>query len=168
MKSVEKVYEQIEKKLKIPKRVVRYYVTEKLIPQPYHVGREAFYDLKTSQLISRLRIIKMMQKHKYTNDEIRDILDKYKGKDMDSILTLLEAIEQYPIYPKNTEEGRDIHKNWVHWILQNEFFVRLEQGKLDTNKVSIADMAKAIGKWSIYQLGEYQQNPGNFSKKFRR
>ena len=167
---VEDVYRRIEAELDIPKRVVRWYVSEKLIPQPEHQGREAFYDIDKIQLIDRLKLIKILQKDfKYRLGQIKQIIRHYENADLGQLLTMLEELRDgYKAYKDTKLNGGEIEiVDSLNSVIHNEFLTKLEQGSLDLDSFSLLDLAEKIKKWPYDQYVSYVDNNKDYLRRFR-
>ena len=158
---VNTVYERIEKELGLSKRTMRWYVTEQLIPQPVHEGKEAYYDLKDAQLIEKLKIIKLLQnKLGYGLHEIKCIMKLYQDSDAELLLAMLEElVKEYPLYRKGQRDA-------LNSVIHNEILTALESGKIRPGKDSLLDVASRIKKWSFEDYNEYSQLNEGWKKRF--
>ena len=172
LKHVDEVYKIIESKFKIPKRIVRWYVTEKLIPQTERDGKKAYYDLEGTKLLERIQIIKLLQnKFKYSLDDIREILSKYDKSygigHIDKLISILENLNKdYPVYTSNRFGKKGKIKNATNTVIQNEFFSKLEQGDLDVAKFSLLDLVRQIKEWGMEEYSEYTQINERYQNKY--
>jgi DNA-binding transcriptional MerR regulator len=141
---------------------VRWYVTEQLIPQPVHEGKEAYYDLEKTQLIERLKIIKLLQeKLSYELHHIKDIMKLYASSNAEQLLAMLETlVKEYPVYLK---AGR---LNSINSVIHNEFLTALEEGKIDPAKYSLLDLARKIKKWSFEEYDVYSQTDKRWVERY--
>ena len=170
MEAVDKVYDKIKQKLGIPKRVVRWYVTEELIPQPEHQGREAYYDLDKTQLMSRLELIQVLQrKFNYKLDGIKPILKLYEGHAFDRLLTMTEVLaKDYPLYTEvNVGGEKSKLRDSLNSVIHNEFLIQLEKGELDVENFKLLDLVGKIKKWSFEDYNEYACTEESYMKRFK-
>jgi DNA-binding transcriptional MerR regulator len=164
---VDKIYTKIENTFGISKRGIRWYVSEGLIPQPDHQGREAFYDVEKIQLFERLKVIQILQKdYKYSLDVIKDILDKYQNINFERLLILLENLyKEYPPFHESKASGKKVFY-LVHNVIHNEFLDKLEAGKIDIDNFKLLDLAKEIKEWSLEDFDCYQQTEETYINRF--
>ncbi len=175
LKHTAEIYKKIESELKIPMRIIRWYVSEGLIPQPVHEGRKAFYDIDATKLIERLRVIKLLQNEfKYPLDRIKEIISKYNAEDIGNILPILEVLKKdYPAYSikkgftfrrNKIVNGRFRELSIINAVVQNEFFSRLEKGVL--GKFNLSDMVKFAKSMSMEGYEEYAKSNETYGKGY--
>lgn len=174
---VDEIYKIIETKLGLPKRVVRWYVTIGLIPQPERNGRKSFYDLKKTNLLDRLRAIKLLQNDfKYQLEDIKGILDKVAGEDIGTLLTNLEClIKDYPLYVPikifSHKKKMHVKKKVIeaqHALIWHQFLSQLEKGTLNFKTFNLLELIRAIKRMTLDAYDEYYDSNLNYRERYAR
>jgi len=140
------VHDWYEKNKGIPIRTSQWYVQEEFIPAPSYEGRKGYYSLKDFKIVREtvyiIGWIKSSSKVKITR--LKRVLKKY-AKDRQAILnTLLNLVEEFPIYSTddvNEEDRYDIFCD----MLWKEVFDRLEKG-VNLKTLKLTEIAEEVRK----------------------
>jgi DNA-binding transcriptional MerR regulator len=125
---IAEIYAYFRKTLGINARTVQWYATEGFLPKPHRIGREAFYDLESTQLYARVHIINDLQKRfDFRLWEVKRVLEKYQEQNLWQLHLLLEMLDtQFPRSGYNEVGYRIENSRSVN--VHTQFFKELEEG----------------------------------------
>lgn len=127
-KTQQEVFEEIEKKLKIPVRTSRMCREEKLYPEPELRGRKGFYNVKESQIFEIAEIIQILKRKDWNLSlrEIKEVLRQNENDDFSVILERFKTVDKmWPLTVKVKTSDKDSHEAATRKSLRNQLMRKL-------------------------------------------
>lgn len=158
------IYGQAERHYFINPRTFQWYITEKIIPQPVHKGREAYYE-DESKILSYLEVIRDLKFIRASSGNLIDIsiakikrIIEHHKKEIDKLASLLDVLlGEFPTWNYDQRESlttRDRNSITLPGYGRfNRKNVRVQQKVIDEllkggtlDKIGIVNVAEQVDK----------------------